>query len=439
MGGYRIITAVPAEGPLDRTQIAEAIHGLPPGFRFVTSNDLDIVEPVLLYLHDSYARNKRPWERVKLSERSACDDLYEWFCFLELATLDWTSVGTDEIRGYRTILENAVSPRTCRRYAINTVRKRLGTILAFYKWSLTEKYICEPVDSKKVKRGKRPLDTRPLAHLESGLAEFESSDLVPGAEITAPSPFHRREELQAVLTRLGPLPLERPDDCRNARNRLAATFAVVTGARLSEVLGITLSELLSVKRPSGASQTTNVFMWLNSTKGGRPRRIIVPVWMLDELLAYAETERHLIVGRARELSRRPAPNLFLNGLDASDRDVGNKLTARTLSRAFRDAVIAEGFYTSVGDGEEPEGVIRLIALHTFHDLRHTFAVQQYLARKAKGDAEPWKIIATQLGHRSWQTTMEYYLPSVSLNESDLSDIMSDFFSELASWRHASAR
>ncbi len=189
-----------------------------------------------------------------------------------------------------------------------------------------------------------------------------------------------------------------------------------------------------MQRPAAGHATASAVLSLRQTKGGRPRKVLVPTWLLDELVHYAETERMVPVRRAREAGHKPAPNLFVNGADASDRDVGQALTARTLSRSFRSAVISAGLYERICDETNGGLPDRLVANHSFHDLRHTFAIQQYLARRARGDAEPWKTIATLLGHRSFKTTMDYYLPSVSLAEAEVSDVMSDFIANLISFK-----
>ena len=52
--------------------------------------------------------------------------------------------------------------------------------------------------------------------------------------------------------------------------------------------------------------------------------------------------------------------------------------------------------------------------HSIHDLRHTYAVLTYHAERANGNAEPWKKIQAQLGHRNLQTTIDTYLSHVEI-------------------------
>jgi integrase/recombinase XerC len=213
---------------------------------------------------------------------------------------------------------------------------------------------------------------------------------------------------------------------------LAATVALVTGARISEVLNVPLSEVVGLCRPQGAEPTSSLVLWLRKTKRMRPRKVLLPVWLLDELILYVDDERAEAVRRATDVGRTPGASLFLNGASANDRDVGYSLTRRTLSRSFWKAVVSVGLHTTVEADHGHGAMRRIVARHSFHDLRHTFAVQQYLARKAKGDAEPWKVISVLLGHKSWKTTMDYYLASVSITESQLSDTMTGYFRSILS-------
>ena len=51
----------------------------------------------------------------------------------------------------------------------------------------------------------------------------------------------------------------------------------------------------------------------------------------------------------------------------------------------------------------------LVVAHTFHDLRHTFAVMMYRSLEDIGIARPWLRIQTLLGHKSISTTIGTYL------------------------------
>ena len=51
--------------------------------------------------------------------------------------------------------------------------------------------------------------------------------------------------------------------------------------------------------------------------------------------------------------------------------------------------------------------------HSFHDLRHTYAVITYHLEKQNGNSEPWKKIQSILGHKNLSTTMDIYLDQVN--------------------------
>lgn len=428
----KIITAVPFQHHPALSPADAAACRLPAGLRFLMTGEMEIVEPVLLFLFDRYARSSKPWEKVVLSQAAACDDLYEWWSYINLIDLHWSVITTGDIHGYRVALENSVSPRTQQRYSANTIRRRLGTILSFYKWAMAERYTDEVVDRRRLRHAPHNADRNLLAHVGGGIELTEASNVLPPQKETVPNPFHNMAELQSVLKALGPKASERDRDARLSRDRLAAMVALATGARISEVLNLPLSEILGAHRPLGAEPTSSIVIWLRKTKRMRPRKILMPVWLLDELLLYAGDERNEAVKRAHKLGRRPSPNLFVNGLYANNRDVGGDLKRRSLSREFWNAVVAAGLYMVLDENVASGLPQRVLARHSFHDLRHTFAVQQYLSRKAKGDAEPWKVISVLLGHKSWKTTMDCYLASVSISETELSDVMANYFRGICS-------
>ena len=109
-------------------------HSLPTGFHYLVYDGCRIVEPVLFYLHDKCVRSSRI-PSVGNTQTALTYDLYEWFTYLGLIHRDWDAACFDDIELYRDKLLCSKSPKTGKRYAVATVRRRLGTIVDFYEWA----------------------------------------------------------------------------------------------------------------------------------------------------------------------------------------------------------------------------------------------------------------------------------------------------------------
>src|SRR5437867_3787963 len=107
---------------------------LPQGFRFLVDNDMSVIEPVLLYLHEKCVISARI-QAVGNTQRAYCEDLYEWWMWLGELKKEWVDVEAEDLIRYRDTLLNEFSPHTHRRYKSKTVRRRLSTILGFYRWA----------------------------------------------------------------------------------------------------------------------------------------------------------------------------------------------------------------------------------------------------------------------------------------------------------------
>lgn len=72
------------------------------------------------------------------------------------------------------------------------------------------------------------------------------------------------------------------------------------------------------------------------------------------------------------------------------------------------------------DPESSNHYITEVAKHSFHDLRHTFAIWLYRAEANAGNAEPWKTIQIRLGHAQLETTLNTYLKTAELERASFS-------------------
>jgi site-specific recombinase XerD len=411
---------------------------LPQGFRFLIKDDMSVIEPVLFYLHEKCVMSARI-QAVGNTQRAYCDDLYEWWMWLGELKKEWTEVDTEDLIRYRDTLLTEFSSHTHRRYKSKTVRRRLSTILGFYRWANDRDLVSDNLDRRQIRPIRRPTDERMFAHVHSRAAAASVSEILPRVTEEEPINAFAIRELQQVLNALGAMPPvgeEARQDPRPVRDRLVAVLQLATGMRIDEVLSLTKYQILDL-RPRSDDPYASVKLKIVKTKGLRPRNVLLPHLVLDALHWYIDHERAEAVAarkRTRPESRRAAEvaALFVNGIHANSRDVGNAFRPTSFMRAFAGAVSVAGLVHRELHRDPVTGEDRMATVvdHTSQDLRHTFATQTYLARKAMGDAEPWKTLQALLGHKQLATTINIYLRSVTIDEAQITDSLGSFFREL---------
>jgi integrase/recombinase XerC len=164
---------------------------------------------------------------------------------------------------------------------------------------------------------------------------------------------------------------------------------------------------------------------ITKTKRLKPRTVLVPAYLIPELMAYMDGEREESIknGQARasrkgQKYKRPV-SLFVNEADSAQHS-GKAVRATSLSWAFKKACMAADVTHLVEkiDIETGERYREKLVRHRFHDLRHTFAVLRYHDQKKKGIAEPWKEIQILLGHSNLKTTLDIYLAIIDVDLRD---------------------
>ena len=264
-----------------------------------------------------------------------------------------------------------------------------------------------------------------LSNAESGDPGMPRSKTRPGDKIHPLT--WGKNKFPTICRHLGPLPSERSEnEPRSSRDRLSAELSVGTGLRVDEVASLTIYQILAL--PIDADPEGFSVMHVIKTKGLFERDVLVPNYLIPELHLYIDGERRECLAVAQRYwlksgSDEPA-NLFLNRSDAHQ-NAGRPVTADTLSGAFSAAVVAAGFVdkTQKVDPEDGRVYYEESPQHSFHDLRHTFAVLTYHAEVMKGNSEPWKIIQCLLGHLHLATTMNTYLRVVNVEKARVSDAM----------------
>jgi integrase len=410
---------------------------LPSGFPFlVDAASGEVIEPVLLWLLSEHLSNSRiRW--VKNTALAQCDDLKDFYQYIDAAEVGWNMVDEADLVHYRDTMESIISRKTHEGLSPTTIRRRLVHVLAFYDWARSAGYYEGPEFNKREVRRLRRIDEDALAHTRSGRQTISKSALPPAANAISGAqarPF-RESDLRHVLNALGPLSSRREEknghgiDHRPSRDRLAGELGVVAGLRVDEVASLQAHQILDLCPHSWDSHDLGaaVVLHLTNTKGLRPRPVFLPTWLLRELDLYIRGERAEAMELATQSTRRrrkPTTALFVNGARARA-NAGKKVTTDTLHDTFHRAVLDAGLVEHVVKTDPLTRKQRLEkeAKHSFHDLRHTFAVQTYWHELRQGNPAPWKIVQSRLGHKNLATTMKYYLAVVDAFEAAVSDRM----------------
>lgn len=388
---------------------------LPQGFPIPTDDETgQIIEPVLFYLVDRHLGTNGQF--VLNSAISAAADLRDWWGYLIAFGRRWDAVLRHDVETYRDVMLETVSPKTHEKYSEATVRRRVGTVLDYYRWAHAEGlFDMEAVglNGKRIRRVRRPIDADPLAHvrLKRGI---EVSDILPKSRRDPADDVHpfTRATWRQLARELGPLPLDEAEDARPSRDRLAAELALHTGMRVHEIVATTKHHIEALTFHPDVSPRSIVALAITTTKGSRPRVVYLPVWLIKELLAYINGERKQAVatGRTSGSLKRDPGSLFVNSANARA-NAGCAVKKYTLQAQFSAAVVRAGLTELVmkTDPDTTQHYYVREPKHSYHDLRHTFAIWTYYKRRQDGDAEPWIMVSQLLGHKDLATTLRIYL------------------------------
>lgn len=406
--------------PEEYSSTPEYSYQLPPGFQFLVDDDkLEVIEPALLYLVDRFIKYAQPGKDNTL--KAVAYDLCDWWNFLVEKKRTWDSVDTDLMVAYRDDRLTTISLQTHETLASDTVRRRMIYVIAFYEWAHCKGWVdVTGVFEKVEKTIRRNIDADFFAHTRSSQFIKEVSKLLPDRDKQRrrPATFLTVDHWRVLARELGPLPLEalEMNDPRPSRDRLAGELSINTGLRVDEVAKLTKYQILDLvaQIPLDAEPDQLIPMRITKTKRLVARDVDIPVYLIHELVQYIDNERAAAVNAARKTSltkrtREPSA-LFLNGVDARQH-AGKPVSTDTLDAAFRAAQFSAGLVRTVEkkDPDTKEVYVTKDTRYVFHSLRHTFAMWLYDAESQAGNAEPWKIVQSKLGHASLLVTMGTYL------------------------------
>jgi integrase len=437
---------LPKNDPLSKS-------ALPEGFPFlVVESDerIQIQEHVLLYLHEKFVRGKgrQGWKKKENTAEAYAYDLRDWFAFLEVCEDEsnengkvgkaWDAATEDDYIEYRDALQDAVSPHTRRCLSDSTIRRRQSTVENFYKEAQKrEWYVGTFLKTSELRKGRiRPADSDAMVHLRAG--RDTTREVSPYAEEVGETgivhPLSTAEWL-GVQRELGPLPSESEENLRPSRDRLACELSLTTGLRVDEVANLTVRHILKLNTDylllsEEDREYGYLKLYITKTKRLKPRNVLVPCYLIPELVRYIDGERTaaVLAGKAYATKNgkkyKEPGSLFLNHTYPLQH-AGNGIQPASISHAFRQACKAAGVMKTVQEihvAEDDEGndtevsVLRRAAAHCYHDLRHTFAVTMYFNEVDNRNPEPWLPIKELLGHASVETTRNIYLKVVTVEE-----------------------
>jgi integrase/recombinase XerD len=364
-----------------------------PGVPILLDDRMNLVEPACAWFLDLARRGRTQSE---CTWRSYADAIYDWFLTLEANGLAWDAVGEGHLMSYRDALKGSLSSATRRPLKTSTINGRLRRVALFYRWAAARGYIAQtPFSYEQIELPVRTSSGR-LAHTARprGSAEVnaltlrESPEGLPRCLLLS--------ELLAIQRHLGP------------RDRLIVQWAVATGMRRAEVLGLADGQIPMTKSVRDSGFRPQVYF---QGKGAKWRFCYPPLVLVDRTNDYVLEERASIVKAAKRKNRTyEAPRALW--LSAS----GAPLSASALAKNYRLACEAAGVKAR------------------FHDLRHTFAIRilAELERKKAADPtldlNPLLILKRLLGHSNLSTT-EVYLESLKIDAARVWESVDVLFEE----------
>jgi integrase/recombinase XerC len=405
---------------------AFSAFALPKGFPVVLIQEqCKILEHVLLFQIHSHLRSGTR-NLVMNTALAQAYDLMDWFDFLQhlewndpeigkkVLGKPWDLATEQDYIDWRDTLQELISSSTKQPLASKTIARRQGAVESIYKFAQAKGWYVGEFVVTKISKGRTG-------------ADVDSSYYREPTELAEPVRPMLSRNWRGIQAELGPLPSEQKDDGRPVRNRLASELSLTTGLRVDEVASLTELQLHGLNtdwlKADDSEREVGFFqLRVTKTKGLKPRDILVPGYLIVELMSYLDGERAIAISAGQKYAEskskkfKTPSSLFVNHANAG-RYAGLPISASSLSHGFKLACLKAGVTKLVRKVEFDSGdtYFEQSARHSFHDLRHTFAVWKYHDLVNKGEAEPWKEIQVLLGHAHLQTTIETYLKVVAVD------------------------
>lgn len=393
---------------------------LPPNFPYIVDDAQgDICQVALLYMTDKHLTRSLTYNANTVGAYTS--DLLDWMRFCSRFEIPWNKATWADLGRYVDSM-NLVSPHHGQIFRQTTVSRRLVPIQQMYEWAAENiPDFCSGAPEGTLFKAVNVayfIDDRRKELRQRVVYGRESTEDISLPNAMQPS------EVEAVLKAIGPAPQSHAasgtsdgagsaaraseETKKSSVAHLGMDIACQSGLRVSEIVGLRV-KFFTKFRASQILPARHYEVGPFRRKGGKWRTVKFHGMLLQKVLDYIDGERTRALG-----GRRVDHGVLL--VHKTGRFQGLPIAKSTLQRCFSKACISAGLTRSVskvkpvnGDWKFTTTVTEIRAAFTFHDLRHTFAVWMYYARKADGDAEPWKYIQEQLGHEDVTTTMKTYL------------------------------
>lgn len=367
-----------AAGLSGKPPVQGAVCGLPCVAVVVGADGVPLRVPNLFLAHVALCSESVMGDTA----RSYGESLVCWLRFLKERRIPLDQVTEESLGIYRAELRHGSSRHAAKSCSLATAHHRLAVAVQFHRWgqrtgsmptSLGE-FLAE---FERDRRSASGGDRRARQGAFSLPADERLPQLLGSGEV--------RQVLEAA-----PLPY-----------RLMFRWAVTTGFRRFEVIGLRLSDL-----PEGRladAEVEGLVKFDLTRKGGRLCSVYAPVPLLEETWWYVVTERP----RAASLDEQ---SVFLTRR-------GLPVSRSTLSRVFRRCADAAG------------------SKATLHHLRHTFAANVLRVLEAfERNAEPMnslKTLQVLLGHATLRST-EVYLRALQADSAAVADMLGYLYGDTVS-------
>jgi len=333
-------------------------------------------------------------------------DLLTWFQWCQLTGLDWRDA-TDADR------QQFADDYTAADCDAKTINRKLTTVRRFYDFCREESWYHRDIGcamEQKVVRN-RPIDEDALAHTRATAAFSATDPLLRKVGRNVVVRPLQLAHLRKLLKHLGHAP-QGDEDRRSVRDLRMVELALLGGARLGDVVGLTTLKFLSITVEP--HQMLQEFPLIVTGKGNVTRHMAVPGWLVVAVQKYIDGERDESERQGRKRGTKPTTALFLGRPES--KAAGKPITRSAVQKMFELACWQCGIIEKidVADPETGKTHTKTRPAHSFHDLRHNCAVLTYHAERAIGNSEPWKIVQIKLGHKSLKVTMDVYLAHVEI-------------------------
>ena len=386
-----------------RERLGEVVSKQPVLFQYWRDQVAVFEEPTVFLSEKFVAVGGSPSEHTWAA---AGYDLLTWLQWCQLKGIDWRSATDADRQQFADDYAAAASDD-------KTINRKLTTVRRYYDFCRSEGWYHRDIGSAMEQRrvGNRPIDEDALAHTRAPAAVAEKDPLlrkVGWNNVVRPLQL---AHLRKLLKHLGHASQDE-EGRRSVRDLCMVELAVLGGARLGDVIGLTTLKFLSITVEP--HQTLEEFPLIVIGKKKVTRLMAVPGWLVVKIQEYIDGERAESERQGKKRGAKPITALFL-GLPGS-KSAGKPITTSAVQKMFELACRQCGIVEQVEvvDPETGETHVKTKAAHSFHDLRHNCAVLTYHAQKAIGNTEPWKIVQVKLGHKSLKVTIDTYLAHVEI-------------------------